>query len=172
MIAATVETAAHAAAAATVRAAKLQAAANKPSAQRKNWRARFERSGLFYFTRATLGCGMGLRLVAHYYDRSEAYVARSLLEGTGMLVLLHNEEWIRTLPHLVGALGGYRLMVSEIDLEDAVAMLTEAKLNPLLEGERLEVRGGIWDRIVSFLLGYAIGGVPVSIRETRWVSFD
>ncbi len=115
---------------------------------------------------------MGLRLVAHYYDRSEAYVARSLLEGTGMLVLLYNEEWIRTLPHLVGALGGYRLMVSDLDLDDAVAMLTEAKLNPLQEGEWLEVRGGAWDRFMSFVVGYAIGGVPISIRETRWAAFD
>jgi hypothetical protein len=115
---------------------------------------------------------MGLRLVAHYYERSEAYVARSLLEGTGMLVILHNDGWIRTLPYLVGALGGYRLMVPDFELEDAVTLLTEAKLNPLQEGEWLEVRGGWWDRIMSFLVGYAIRGVPVSIRETRWVPFD
>lgn len=119
-----------------------------------------------------LGFVMGLRLVAHYYDRSEAYVARSVLEGAGMLVVLQNDEWIRTFPHLVGAFGGYRLMVSASDVDDAVTMLTEAKLNPLREGEWLEVRGGLWDRVMSFVVGYAIHGVPISIRETRWIPFD
>jgi hypothetical protein len=114
---------------------------------------------------------MGLRLVAHYYERSEAYVARSLLEGAGMLVFLSNEGWIRTLPHLVGALGGYRLMVSDLDLEDAVIMLADAQSNPLEDGEWLETQGGLWDRVMSFLVGYAIHGVPIAIRETRWVPF-
>jgi hypothetical protein len=115
---------------------------------------------------------MGLRLVAHYFERSEAFVARSVIEAEGMLAYLHNEDWLRLYPQYVGPFGGYRLMVSEFDLDEAVALLTEAKLNPLLEGERLDLRGGVWDRIMSFALGWAIGGVPVSIREARWIPFE
>jgi len=115
---------------------------------------------------------MGLRLVAHYFERSEGVVARSVLEDVGMFAYLQNEGLIRLCPQYVGPLGGYRLLVSEIDLEEAVELLIEAKLNPLLDGERLEVRGGVWDRIVSLVMGYIIGGVPVAIRETRWVPFD
>ena len=114
---------------------------------------------------------MGLHLVAHYYERSEAYVARSVVEAAGMLAILHNDDWIRLYPHLVGPVGGYRLMVSEFDLEAAVAVLTEAQLHPLLEGERLELHGGVWDRIMSFVLGWVIGGVPAPIRESRWIAF-
>jgi hypothetical protein len=115
---------------------------------------------------------MGLRLVAHYYDRSEAYVARSVVEAAGLLTFLHDEGWIRSFPNYVGALGGYRLMVSEIDLEDAIALLTEAKANPLLGGEQLELTGGLWDRVMSFVAGYALCGVPTPIRESRWIPFE
>lgn len=115
---------------------------------------------------------MGLRLVAHYFDRSEAFVARSAIEAAGILAILHNEDWLRLYPQYVGAFGGYRLMVSECDLEDAVSVLNEARQHPLLEGEWLEVRGGLVDRVMSFIIGWAILGVPVSIRETRWVPFE
>jgi hypothetical protein len=115
---------------------------------------------------------MGLRLVAHYFDRSEAFVARSVVEAAGMFAVLHNEDWLRFYPQYVGPFGGYRLMVSDLDLEDAVAVLGEAQLNPLLEGERLELRGGVVDRIMSFIIGWAIGGVPAAIRESRWVTLD
>ncbi len=112
---------------------------------------------------------MGLRLVAHYFDRSEAFVARSVIEAQGMLAFLHNEDWIRLYPHYVGPFGGYRLVVSELDLEDAVSVLREARLNPLLEGERLELKGDLFDRVMSFVVGYIIGGVPTMIRKTRWI---
>lgn len=115
---------------------------------------------------------MGLSLVAHYFERSEAFVARSVIEAEGMLAYLHNEDWLRFYPQYVGPLGGYRLMVSEHDLEDAVAVLTEAQLNPLLDGECLELHGTVWNRVMSFGLGWAIGGVPVAIRDARWIAFD
>ena len=115
---------------------------------------------------------MGLRLVAHYFERSEAFVARSVIEASGFFAVLHNDDLIRLFPKYVGPFGGYRLMVSELDLEAAVALLEEAGLHPLLEGERLESSGGVLDRLMSFFIGYAIGGVPVSIRETRWAQSD
>lgn len=115
---------------------------------------------------------MGLRLVAHYFERSEAFVARSVLEAAGMPAFLHNEDWLRFYPQYVGPFGGYRLMVSELDLDDAVDVLNVARLNPLIEEERLEQRGGVLDRVVSFALGWVIGGVPVTIRETRWIALD
>jgi hypothetical protein len=115
---------------------------------------------------------MGLRRLVHYFDRSEAFVARSVIEAEGMLAFLHNEDWIRFYPHYVGPLGGYRLMVSEFDLEEAGLVLREARLNPLLEGDRLELKGDLLDRVMSLVVGFAIGGVPTTIRQSRWVPIE
>jgi hypothetical protein len=77
---------------------------------------------------------MGLRLVAHYYDRTEALIARSVISDAGMLALIPNEDVLRMLPRYTMAFGGYRLLVSEHDLEEAVAVLREAVANPLRGG--------------------------------------
>lgn len=115
---------------------------------------------------------MGLRLVAHYYDRSEAFVARSVIEAQGMLAILHNEDWLRMQPYYLGPLGGYRLVVSDIDLDDAVSLLREAQLNPILEGERLELDGNLVERVLGLMLGWFSGGVPTSLRQSRWIAFE
>ena len=70
---------------------------------------------------------MGLRLVAHYYEPVEALVARSVIEAAGMLAILQNYEWLSVMPYHVGPLGGYRLVVSEFDLDDAVALLRDVR---------------------------------------------
>jgi hypothetical protein len=112
---------------------------------------------------------MSLRLVAHYFDPVEAMIARSVIEAAGMLAILDNYYWISVQPHHVGPLGGYRLVVSESDLEDAVSVLTEACSNPSTEGGRLEVSGDLLDRVLSYAVGMFAGGAPMPIRQRRWL---
>lgn len=80
---------------------------------------------------------MGLRLVAHYYDRNEALIAIGALDAAGLAGFLINAAQISVQPFHEVALGGFRLMVVDEELEEAVAVLREALRNPLLEGERL-----------------------------------
>jgi hypothetical protein len=112
---------------------------------------------------------MGLRLVAHYYEPVEALVARSVIEAAGMLAILQNYEWLSVLPHHTGPLGGYRLVVSEFDLADAVEVLREAGSSPPTEGERLEIKATIGDRIASLVFGSLSGGAPIPLRGSRWI---
>lgn len=112
---------------------------------------------------------MGLRLVAHYYDRSEAYVARSVLEDAGMLALIPNDQVLRMVPYYTMAFGGYRLLVCEEELEDAVALLRDAVAHPLNDGEKLVVRGDLLDRALTFFCGYLAGGAPFTLRRREWL---
>ena len=102
---------------------------------------------------------MGLKLVAHYYEPVEALIARSVIEAAGMLVIMQNHQWLSVMPYHVGALGGYRLVVSELDLDDAAAVLCEAKANPLTDGEVYESRANFSDHVFSFVLGFLAGGI-------------
>lgn len=112
---------------------------------------------------------MGLRLVAHYYDPVEATVARSAVEAAGMLAILQNYEWLSVQPHYVGPLGGYRLVVSELDLADAVSLLSDIKPVDAREGERLKVAGDFLDRVWGIALSWLAGGAPMALRQRRWV---
>jgi hypothetical protein len=112
---------------------------------------------------------MGLRLVAHYYEPVEALVARSVVEAAGMLAILQNYEWLSVLPHHTGALGGYRLVVSEFDLEDAVAVLRDALVSPAaVEGEKLKIETTWGDRVSSLFWGLLAGGAPMPVRGSQW----
>ena len=113
---------------------------------------------------------MGLRLVAHYYDRSEAYVARSVIADAGMLAVIPNDDVLRMLPYFTMAFGGYRLLVPGDELDDAVALLQDAIAHPLQEGEVLVVEGDFLDRTLSFFLGYVAGGAPLALRNRKWLS--
>lgn len=112
---------------------------------------------------------MGLQLVAHYYEPVEALIARSVIEAAGMLVIVQNHQWLSVMPYHVGALGGYRLVVSEFDVEDAVAVLREAKANPLMDGEVYESKADFRDRLFSFIFGWFAGGSPMPMRSGRWI---
>jgi len=112
---------------------------------------------------------MGLRLVAQYYDPVDAMVARGAVEAAGMLAILQNYEWLSVQPQYVGPLGGYRLVVSEFDLADAVSLLSEVAPVDSREGERLEVTGDVLDRVLSLLFSIFAGGAPLSVRQRRWV---
>jgi len=112
--------------------------------------------------------GMGLRALAYYFDRSEALVVRGALEAAGILAIIGNEDFLRVWPHYIGPLSGYRVLVLEFEVEDAVAVIEEALAHPIEEGEILVVRGGFFDRVQSFLMGWFSGGVPTPIRQWTW----
>jgi hypothetical protein len=111
---------------------------------------------------------MGLRALAYYLERTEAVIAQSVLADAGMLAIIRNEDMLRALPYYTLAFGGYCLLVSEIDLEDAAAVLRDAVANPLNEGETLVVSGDLLDRVLSPLLGWLAGGAPVALRAMEW----
>jgi hypothetical protein len=83
---------------------------------------------------------MGLRLVAHYLDRSEAVVVSSMLDAAGVpnFIEIFQQVWVRPLKEI--AMGGFRLMVAEEDLAVALEVLPEAQANPAPCDELLTVR--------------------------------
>jgi hypothetical protein len=111
---------------------------------------------------------MGLRALAYYLDRHEAAVAQSVLVGAGMLAIIRNEDMLRALPSYTLSFGGYCLLVSELDLEDAIAVLKEARANPLYEGEQIVIEGDFLDRVLSLAVGWLAGGAPTPIRRRTW----
>lgn len=112
---------------------------------------------------------MGLRLLAHYYDRDEALVAQSVIESAGMLSFLPAIDVLTVLPYYTMAFGGYRLLVVDDDLEAAASVLGEARLNPLLEGERLVVETDMLDRVFSLIVWLFSAGAPAPIKRRRWI---
>lgn len=111
---------------------------------------------------------MGLRALAYYLDRTEAVVVRSVLSDAGVLAVIGNEDMLRLQPWYTLTFGGYRILVSELQLEEAIAVLEEARVNPLTEGETLSVQGGFVDRVASLILGWLGGGAPTPIRGYSW----
>jgi hypothetical protein len=113
---------------------------------------------------------MGLRALAYYLDRTEAMVVQSALLDGGILAVVGNEDMLRAMPHLTLAFGGYRVLVSDLEIEEATALLTEARSQPGLEGEKLVVEGDLLDRVLSPIVGYLSGGAPAPLRRRRWVA--
>lgn len=112
-------------------------------------------------------CSMGLRLVAHYYDRVEGLVALSTIDAAGIPVFLQSAMLLSVDPGYLGAVGGYRLVVCEGDIAAAVSILEEARRNPLREGEELGVEFGLLQGVASFLVG-AFAAAPAPIRARSW----
>jgi len=104
---------------------------------------------------------MGLRLVAHYYDRNEALIALGAVEAAGLVAFLENQAQMSVVPLEEVARGGYRLMVPEQELDDAIAVLQEARQRRSFEGERLSQRTYI---ALSLLLLITIG---ISFRSAQ-----
>lgn len=107
---------------------------------------------------------MGLRLVAHYFDRTEAYIAWSVLDAAGIFALIQGEDIIRLYPQHEIAFGGFRLVTVAEELEHANAVLEEARRKPLLEGERFVRR----HRLVVTLLWFLLSGFPMPLRSHEW----
>jgi hypothetical protein len=70
------------------------------------------------------------------------------------------------------AFGGYRVLVSDLDVDDAVATLMEARANPLLEGERLKISASFTDRVTSLILGWLAGGTPSPVGASEWIDLE
>jgi hypothetical protein len=111
---------------------------------------------------------MGLRLVAHYYDRVEALIVFSALDAAGIPTFLESAALLTVDAGYLGALGGFRVVVCEEDLHAAVAVLAEACANPSREGEELEVEFDLLHGSLSFLIGL-LAAAPAPLRGRRWL---
>jgi hypothetical protein len=111
---------------------------------------------------------MGLRLVAHYFNRNEALIVRATLEAAGVPVFVESDIQNSVLPFHEITLGGYRVMVCEEDLLVALAVVDEAVRNRSWEGERLSQRTYF---VVTFLL-YVFVGLILPFRTSTWHSVD
>lgn len=111
---------------------------------------------------------MGLRTIARLYDRSEALVMSSCIEAAGIPHWVFGAEMININPFHEIAYDGYKITVCDDDVEGALAVLDEARSNPLLEGERLSKQHVIVPHLLlTFLLGWFwVWAVPV--RLYRW----
>ena len=117
---------------------------------------------------------MGLRLVASYYDRMEAVVVSAALDAAGIPNWLEgfNQIWIQPFSDI--ALHGFRLVVVEEDLADAIATIGEARRKRSFEGERMSKDHGlartllVWG--VTWLLpAYWFGfGFPIWLPLPRY----
>jgi hypothetical protein len=107
---------------------------------------------------------MGLRLLAKYYERNEAFIALGALESAGVTAFLENAAQISIVPFEEIARGGYRLMVPDEELDSAIAVLEEARRKRSFEGERLSQRTYI---ALSLLLLFTVG-MFMPIRTSRW----
>jgi hypothetical protein len=108
---------------------------------------------------------MGLRLLAHYYERNEAYIALGALEAAGAVAFLENAAQSSVTPFQEIARGGYRLMVPEQELDMAIAVLAEARRHRSFEGERLSQRTCI---AFSLLLLIFVTGTFMPFRTSKW----
>lgn len=112
---------------------------------------------------------MGLRLLAHFYDRTEALIARGALDAAGVPVFLMGDAILAVKPFNEIALGGVRLMVTEEDLAAALAVLHEARAKRSFEGERLSTQHLL---IPSMLIWFVFLGVPMPLRIHRWFDIE
>lgn len=69
--------------------------------------------------------------VRRYRDLSEAIVARSLLESSGIAVYLRDENLVRLDWQISNFIGGIRLQVEEADREIAVGLLDQPIVDPI-----------------------------------------
>jgi hypothetical protein len=110
---------------------------------------------------------MGLRLVAHYFDRSEALIVRGALQAVGVPAFVHGFDLLTVQPWCEVTFGGYRVVVPEEELADAVAVLREARSKPLWEGEALVTRYSmVFATLAVFVfIGW---GVFLPWRDYEW----
>lgn len=107
---------------------------------------------------------MGLSLLAHFYDRNEALIATGALEAAGISVFIENAAMVSINPLHEIALGGFRLMVPEQELPDAIAIIEEARRKRSFEGERLSQR----TYIALSLVLMALMGTFLPFRTSTW----
>lgn len=110
---------------------------------------------------------MTLALVAHYFDRHEALIVSGALDAAGIPNFVHGLEAITQQSWVEIACHGYRIMVVEADLADAVRTVREAQRKRSFEGERLSV-----DHQTALCLPlafyFALAGVPFVVKQYKW----
>lgn len=113
---------------------------------------------------------MGLRLVARYYDRSEAVVVSATLDAAGIPNWIENFNQIALRPFEEIALHGYRIMVVEQDVGDAVDVIREARRKRSFEGERLSQNSHFVQTALLWLVlaGYLGIGLWLPFRRYKW----
>lgn len=107
---------------------------------------------------------MGLRLLAHFHDRNEAIIVRSVLDAAGVAAFAENIEQNSNQPFHQIALGGFRIMVCDEDLDTALAVIEEARRKRSFEGERLSQRTYL--ALSQMLL--LLTGVFLPFRSSTW----
>lgn len=107
---------------------------------------------------------MGLQLLECYFDRSEALVARSVLEAAGVPIFSRNFELISIYPFHEVVYGGFQIWSAEEDVETAMSVLRESLRRPLLEGERLSTHTFMIPSLALFFLG----GLLMPLKVRRW----
>ncbi|MFZ2030406.1 MAG: hypothetical protein WAU68_08880 [Vitreimonas sp.] len=119
---------------------------------------------------------MGLRPVAHYYDRVEALVVSSALDAAGVPNFVENFNQVAVKPFEEIALGGYRLMVCEQDLQYALEVIDEARAKPSFEGERLSTYSALELSLLLMLALSIVTSIPIAMfipfRWHRWHPVD
>jgi hypothetical protein len=111
---------------------------------------------------------MGLRLVAHYFDRSEAFVVCSALEAAGVVTFMENYNQVALKPFSEIALGGFRIMVVDEDLPDALDVLREAMAHPTPCEEQLVVHHFAWAFSAFHLLQWWFFGLVIWVPMRRY----
>ncbi len=107
---------------------------------------------------------MGLRLLAHFYERNEALIALGALEATGLVAFLENQAQISVTPFEEIARGGYRLMVPEQEFDAAIAVIDESRRKRSFEGERLSQRTYIALSLLLLLTVFMF----MPLRTSKW----
>ncbi len=101
---------------------------------------------------------MALRNIARFADLTEAQVAASALEASGIEVLLADEVQGRNMPFLGQALGGYGLWVDETDERDATTLVEAGRATPREPIERTKARPPLWLALLAGLFGFSVSG--------------
>lgn len=70
-----------------------------------------------------------LVIVAHFLERSEALIARALLDSEGVFAVLPDFNALGVEPGFAFTQGGFRLMASADDLETARTILRDAQMS-------------------------------------------
>ncbi|WP_395646677.1 hypothetical protein [Terricaulis sp.] len=113
---------------------------------------------------------MGLRLLAHYFDRNEALIVSALLDESGIANFVHGVFHTAVQPWNEFTLGGYRVMVREEDMTAAVQEVCDARAQRVLEGGKLVTHHHLafpLAGILTFLFGGWIFFMPY--RSHSWV---
>ena len=101
----------------------------------------------------------GAGLLAISYSLPECQAVRAMLLAYGIPSIVHGWHAVSSMPRIIVALGGFRILVPAIHMSDARALLTEAE--PWVRDLTADWRKfHLLDAVVTLLLFLMIGFVP------------